>query len=1283
VTVEYISTKLADLRAALRRLIIAIGLLRVLLMALGVVIAAYVLDWYVHLPPVTRISAMIAGGGILLAAIYQYMVRPLGASLSDDSLALLVEKRHPQFNDRLISAVQLSREKDNPQTARFNSPGLVRRIVADANDMAATADFGSVLRAAQLRRLIAAGMVCFVLAGAYVSLKRDLVGVFLTRMAYPYSDIEWPRKTTLTLPGRDKTSYVAKGDDVAVDVLCEGHVPSRVTLHHRFASAGRGKRRMKKTGERVFRAHFSAVAEGFSFYLEGGDHTTDVYSVKVIDRPHVQTIDVAYEFPEYTGMVAYKQTSGQGDVTGVVGTKVSLVARTNKPVRPDGARIVFDNDSELPMRIATDEATANGGSALAGEFDLKPGPGTYKIEVVDLDGLSDTNPVTYRLRVLTDNPPVVRVIEPKGNREVTPNATINVVVESTDERDFGGIRETRFSMKNGEEGPGLAEPFADTTPGSTTTRNAGSWELARLAPKEGDVITCFVEAEDYNDISGPGIGRSDAFYLTVISPAQLAAKLDNKLKQVKKDIDDIRKIQDQVKAKTDELIDSLRADEELTGDAARQLNSMAALQKDLGKRTARTAESFSEIAKEMTQNKIGAPEDVERLESFRKVLDNIGKQQMPAAAAKLAKAQKNDDATSGLQDASVMQADILDDLGSLLKRMSKTEDLDELIRQAGRLVLKQKSINQRTRNIGIRTLGQTPDEMVNEDKAIIRSLERDQLSAHEEMKNLESGMSRFVKNTSDKDPAAAAAVQKAFEEAARDQIRKKMRDISGRLGKMSPAAVVPVQEEVYPDLQKLVDNLNEAKRKQYADIEQLKKEMEAAAAKIEKLIRDQEAQKRASDPQRSDALQKARQQLDEMIRKQEDLNKNTEGQAEKAQPAAGLATEQQSLAKAARQLAEQLEKVGKAAAEETARAAEAMDEAREILEKSPPAAARASQATATDRLKKAKELLDKLAEEQEAEKLAKEQERIKRETEELTRKLEDLSEQSKALNEKLAEQAEGASSSTSQAGQRMGEAEEKLKQDDRQGAGGEQESAIRHLQEAKKKLAKALEELAKKEREKKLFEIGKLLAGMLGRQREVNVETVQINRAVAKERKLPRTWLLKLRQTAAKQGGLKENAGVVLKKLSDEDSVVFSYAMADVFTDMSDAEKRLSDEDTGWVTQQIQKDIERTLSELVEALEQEYEEAKRGGGGGGGGGGGAGGKEPPLVPPLAQLKMLRILEANIFETTKRYEEEKALGNMNPVLLKKRTERLGEKQENVSKTVRKLAREFDEMQEETQ
>jgi len=1033
---------------------------------------------------------------------------------------------------------------------------------------------------------------------------------------------------------------------------------------------------MKKVGDNAFRAHIASVSENMSFYLEGGDHTTEAYHVRVTDRPRVETINVSYVYPKYTGKPPYAQPSGLGDIRGVVGTKVTIRARTNKPIRHDGAKIVFEDGSEQPLVC---EPLPDGeGSLLTGRIELKPGPQTYRIEVTGLDGLSDANPVTYRLWAIVDKPPAVKVLAPRGNRELTAKAAVAVEAKSTDERDLGGIRITRFIMKNGDDGPRISEEFPDTRPGSAQVHNSGSWELSRLAPKEGDVITCWVEAEDYNDVTGPGVGRSDAFYITIISPAQLAAKIDTRLEQIKKNIENIRSREDQLKAAADGLIEKLRTRDKLAGADARQLAAAAQLQEDLGKNALAAAAAFAEIADDMQQNKFGTTDDIARLQLFHDDMEKIGRKRMPAAAAKLAEAKKK--GIAPLQDASIEQSDILAELDSVLKRLSRTEDLDELIRQAGRLVLKQKSINERSRSVGIRTLGRTPDEIADEDKAIIRNIERDQLSAREAMKSLESGMSRFIAKTAEKEPAASEAVQKAFDEAARDQIRKSMQDVADRLGRLSPASATALQQKLYNDLQKLVANLNEAKRKQYADTDQLEREIKAAAARLEKLIRDQQATRTRTDPDRAAAIRNALEKLDKMIGEQQQINAATQNAAANQKPDAALAERQQKAGEQAAELAAEIEKLNEPAGHETGKAAEAMREAEETLRQGPPGKARAAQETALARLRKAREQMQKLADEESAAKLAAQQERIGQQAQELAAQLRNLSEQSKSVDKDISEQVGGASLSTSQARENMSEAKENLAQDERADASSQQGKAIEHLREAMRQLSEARQEIERRKREKKLFEVGKALAEMLSRQREVNVETARVDEIAGNGKKLPRQWLVKLKATAQKQSELKAAAEGMLERLKAENSVVFSYAMSDVVRDMTDAAARLADQKTGWETQEIQDDIEKTLAELVESLKQEYDRTRQGGGGQGGGGGGQGGGEPPLVPPLAQLKLLRTLEVGIFETAKEYDQEKALGRLNPVLLKKRIRRLGEKQENVSGITRRFARELEKAME---
>jgi len=64
----------------------------------------------------------------------------------------------------------------------------------------------------------------------------------------------------------------------------------------------------------------------------------------------------------------------------------------------------------------------------------------------------------------------------------------------------------------------------------------------------------------------------------------------------------------------------------------------------------------------------------------------------------------------------------------------------------------------------------------------------------------------------------------------------------------------------------------------------------------------------------------------------------------------------------------------------------------------------------------------------------------------------------------------------------------------------------------------------------------------------------------------------------------------------------------------------------------MQKEIETTLEELIEALKQAQQQ-KEGGGGGGGGGGG----DPPLLPNSAELKLLRAAQMRVNRRTQAFD----------------------------------------------
>ena len=91
-------------------------------------------------------------------------------------------------------------------------------------------------------------------------------------------------------------------------------------------------------------------------------------------------------------------------------------------------------------------------------------------------------------------------------------------------------------------------------------------------------------------------------------------------------------------------------------------------------------------------------------------------------------------------------------------------------------------------------------------------------------------------------------------------------------------------------------------------------------------------------------------------------------------------------------------------------------------------------------------------------------------------------------------------------------------------------------------------------------------------------------------------------------------------------TAVFPIVLDETRADLSNVQGLLAKKQAGALTQSIQKDIENNLEDMIAALQKEMRRRKKQPGGGGGGGGGG---KAPLVPPVAELKMLRTLQKQV------------------------------------------------------
>ena len=277
------------------------------------------------------------------------------------ALALVLEKRFPELNDRLITAVEFAESQSNPQSEL--SGAMLNRTIDDVVQAAQKLDVTSVFDRGPMRKAVTSAAV---LVASIVGLAVANQQAFATwRDSFLSLSAEyWKRESDFTIhvvaqPGdlvRDfkGNSYKhARGSDLTILVKSKDGrvVPDRVQLAYRMIGGGRGTVLCSKLDDE-FRHTITGVLEDLEFRVYGGDFVTrSPYQIQVVDPPGLELIELACNYPVYTGRkhLDWTEKNPLRDIVQVRGTQVALPAETefllqgkcNKPLA--GVRVEFGN----------------------------------------------------------------------------------------------------------------------------------------------------------------------------------------------------------------------------------------------------------------------------------------------------------------------------------------------------------------------------------------------------------------------------------------------------------------------------------------------------------------------------------------------------------------------------------------------------------------------------------------------------------------------------------------------------------------------------------------------------------------------------------------------------------------------------------------------------------------------------------------------------------------------------------------------------------------------------
>ena len=114
--------------------------------------------------------------------------------------------------------------------------------------------------------------------------------------------------------------------------------------------AGDGLRFVGRVADEADGTQQVGLTRNVTYRLEAGDARSLDYAITVVAAPSILVEQVDYHYPAYTGFVD-RTVNGLGDIRAIEGTRVTIHARANGPIRV--ADVDFDADGRPDLRMTT------------------------------------------------------------------------------------------------------------------------------------------------------------------------------------------------------------------------------------------------------------------------------------------------------------------------------------------------------------------------------------------------------------------------------------------------------------------------------------------------------------------------------------------------------------------------------------------------------------------------------------------------------------------------------------------------------------------------------------------------------------------------------------------------------------------------------------------------------------------------------------------------------------------------------------------------------------------
>lgn len=756
-----------------------------------------------HLSSTGRLAILVFMLMILIVAAAVFLSRAFLAlrSMLRPNMQLVAQKVggfYKNVDDRLINALQLyensERDKDRFSIDLVESALVKVGDVLDKEDFRSKVDSSSLIKTS--RNFTLAFVLCCIL---FIFFNSFFISGF-DRLVHPNKNFEKNDRIEFSItPGNIE---ILKGEDVRVQVWVSDSTAATVQL----AFTNKIEQQeiiLSRTATDSFSYLIPNVRDTLDYFFSLKNQQSDNFSIFPIERPLLRTMEIHVTPPSYSKIEPFFLGENIGDINALKGSKIKLSGLANKELA--SADIVFGEKKRKPLNFQ--------GRRVSTDFSIVQDD-TYSIHLEDQNGYKDSSPITYKINVIPDNYPIVRIVSPGKDIDLGDDMTIPLAIEAEDDFGVSQLRLAYQLIPNGEGDIDSAafvySAISGYDVGEDQLRVLLDWDLSSVDMFPTDVLVYFAEVFDNDNISGPKSAKSNMYRARFPSLYEMYEDVAQDQDDVTDAFEETLEKSRDLQQKLDQLSLEMKRSSDMDWQQQQEVEEAVQQQREIEEQLQQVTEQLDEMIENIKKNNLFTPETLQKFEEIQQLYSDIMTPELQDLMQQMNEAMENVDEEMVKKAMEEMKLnaeeynETLDRTIALLKKLKAEQKLDQAQKMAQDLADRQEDITKAS-------------EQPNADN---QRLEKEQDRINKDAEALENLINDLQQDAKDIPSMPEEPINDAANELQNQNLQQSLQDLKEMLAQNQMSNAPQKSSQNQQSFQKMSESLQQAQQMMSGEMQQ-------------------------------------------------------------------------------------------------------------------------------------------------------------------------------------------------------------------------------------------------------------------------------------------------------------------------------------------------------------------------------------------------------------------------------------------------------------------------------